>query len=76
MYIDPVMANQPDINKRILSIQVRRELYAKLSKLAKRFSLPLSVVCRRALETATEDVELTPEDYDQIKRDIEQARKG
>lgn len=69
------MPNQPDINKRILSIQVRRELYAKLSKLAKRYSLPLSTVCRRALEAATEDVGLTPADCDLIKRDIEQARR-
>lgn len=70
------MANQPDINKRILSVQVRRELYAKLAKLAAKYDLPLAVVCRQALEDATEDVELTPEDYERIRQDIIAARKG
>lgn len=72
----PDMANQPDINKRILSVQVRRELYAKLTKLAAKYDLPLSVVCRKVLEEATEDVVLTEDDYEQIKRDIARARKG
>lgn len=64
------MPNQPDKNKRILSIQIRRELYAQLSKLAKQYDLPLSVTCRKILEEAAEDVELTEEDYEKIRKDI------
>lgn len=68
------MANQPAKDKRVLSVQVKRVLYRKLQKYAASQSKPISDTCREILDKAVENIELEASDYEQIARDIANAR--
>lgn len=64
------MSNQPDINNIQRSIRVPRDLDAKIKK---RFRIDESMTVKDAyilaLQFATRNVELSPEDYEQIAQD-------
>ncbi len=70
------MSNMPDVNKRILGIQVSREMYHLLQQEAEARHLDLSVFVRMILneELLRLGAELTPEREEMIKREIEQAK--
>jgi predicted transcriptional regulator len=66
------MANQPDINNRMLSVRISRELYRKLQIQAKQMHRKFNVFVRIAIAAAVDGVTLTDEDYDQIKTERDQ----
>lgn len=70
------MSNMPDINKRILGIQVSREMYHLLQQEAEARHLDLSVFVRMILneELLRLGSVLTPEREAIIKKEIEDAK--
>lgn len=72
------MADQPDINKRVLSVRISREFYKRLQVEAKRRGMGFNEYVRHLIYEATEHVGLTKEDYEAIERererDVERAR--
>ena len=71
------MSNMPDINKRILGIQVSREMYHLLQQEAEARHLDLSVFVRMILneELLRLGSVLTPEREALIKKEIEYAQR-
>lgn len=71
------MSNMPDINKRILGIQVSREMYHLLQQEAEARHLDLSVFVRMILneELLRLGSVLTPEREALIKKEIEDAQR-
>ncbi len=69
------MSNMHDVTKRILSIQVPRELYYQLKQEAKTHKLPLAVYVRMLLSEAVLDVELTEENQQKVIKEIKNARE-
>lgn len=67
------MANQPAKDKKFISLLLKRELIAKLEKLAKHRGQTRSELIATLLEEASRSVELTPEDYERIAREIRKA---
>lgn len=68
------MANQPDSNKRVLSIRIQRDLYKRAQKKAKSLDMDLSEFVTYLLYKGASDVELTSEEVMQIAKEIEYAR--
>lgn len=70
------MSNMPDVNKRILGIQVSREMYHLLQQEAEARHLDLSVFVRMILneELLRIGAVLTPEREEMIKREIARAK--
>ena len=70
------MSNMPDINKRILGIQVSREMYHLLQQEAEARHLDLSVFVRMILneELLRLGAVLSPEREAMIKKEIEDAK--
>lgn len=68
------MPNQPSIYKRVLSIQIPRDLYHALQQEAAVHKLDLAVYVRMVLNEATLDVELTPESLAAIRDEVEEAK--
>ncbi len=71
------MSNMPDINKRILGIQVSREMYHLLQQEAEARHLDLSVFVRMILneELLRLGSVLTPEREALIKKEVEDAQR-
>ena len=71
------MSNMPDVNKRILGIQVSREMYHLLQQEAEARHLDLSVFVRMILneELLRLGSVLTPEREALIKKEIEDAQR-
>lgn len=70
------MSNMPDINKRILGIQVSREMYHLLQQEAESRKLDLSVFVRMILneELLRLGSELTEDRVALIKKELEDAQ--
>lgn len=70
------MSNMPDVNKRILGIQVSREMYHLLQQEAEARHLELSVFVRMILneELLRIGAVLTPEREAMIKKEIARAK--
>ena len=72
------MANMPDVNKVIRSIQLPLELMARLRKLAKRRRMSVSQLVNFILHEQLDRIVLREEDYAWIKQEVlknEQKRK-
>ncbi len=63
------MPNQPAKDKRVLSIQVQRNLYRKLQKLAESQNMTMSDTVRRILNNAVMDIEVVSTSYEQTNRE-------
>lgn len=63
------MPDQPDINKRVLSVRISREFYRRLQLEAKRRRMGFNEYVRHIIYEATENVELKVEDYEIIERE-------
>lgn len=70
-----VMPNQPNPEKRVMSFYISREVYYQAKRLAERHGLSLSSMIALILERECRSVELTPEDYESIAREIREARE-
>lgn len=66
------MPDQPDPDKRVLSVRVSRELYRKLQKDAKACRQPFNEYIRGILLVKTDHVALTKADYEQILKEREE----
>lgn len=69
------MSNMPDVNKRILSVMIPRDLYHQLKQEAKSKKLELAVYIRMILSEAVIDTELSQDSLDKIRKEVENARK-
>lgn len=69
------MSNMPDIRKRVLSLDVMRELYYQLVQEASEHKLPLAAYVRMILNEAMLNVELKPEFKAQIEQEVEDAKR-
>lgn len=63
------MANQRDKNKRLLGVYIEREVYLRLSKLARQKKTNVADLCRTQVERMVEKVILSPEDKKRIKEE-------
>jgi len=70
------LANQPSPYKQIIGARIPRELYVKVSILAEQQQIKISELLQLILERETQDVELTPEHYEQIAEEIRRAAAG
>ena len=75
------MPSQPSPDKQMLSVRIKRAEYLRLVKQARRNKMDLADFVRHLIQKATEDIELTPEDYEKIAADIRayinrQTRQG
>ena len=68
------MPNQPSVHKRVLSLQLPRDLYYAVKQAAEEHRLDMAVYVRMLLTEATMDVELTPESLAAIRRETAAAR--
>jgi hypothetical protein len=57
------MSNQPDINKRVLSVRVSREFYRRLQKGAKQKQMGFNEYVRWLIYNATDHIPLNKADY-------------
>lgn len=67
------MPNKPDIYKRILNLRIDRETYEKVRKLARERKCTMSDIVLRWVVEGTINVNLTPEDHEEIARQIREA---
>lgn len=70
------MANSPSPYKQIIGARIDRELYAKVQTLAQRHGIHMTELIVMILERETRDIELTPEQYEQIAKEIRAAKAG
>lgn len=70
------MPNQPSPDRAMLSLRIPRALKARLEKKAKVTNMTLSDYVVWILTRETQDVELSPDDYRKIAKEIEEARSG
>ena len=68
------MPNQPSIHKRVLSLQIPRDLFYAVRQAAEEHRLDMAVYVRMLLTEATMDVELTPESLAAIRRETAAAK--
>jgi hypothetical protein len=68
------MPNQPSIHKRVLSLQIPRDLFYAVRQAAEEHRLDMAVYIRMLLTEATMDVELTPESLAAIRRETAAAK--
>lgn len=70
------MSNMPDVNKRILGIQVSREMYHLIQQEAEARGLEMAVFVRMILneELLRIGAELSPERKELIRKEIENAK--
>lgn len=66
------MPDQPDINKRVLSVRILRETYRKLQKEAADRKMKFNEYLRHVINEATYHVDLSEEDYAIITRERNQ----
>ncbi len=67
------MPNQPSIHKRVLSLQIPRDLYYSLKQASVERRQDLAVYIRQILSEATSDVKLTQESLASIRVEEEKA---
>ena len=67
------MANQPDINKRQITVRVSREYYRRVERLAAERKMNVIDYLRWLIWKETDRIPLTKEDYDIIEREKKQA---
>lgn len=70
------MPNQPKPDSTSLGIRLPRILKRRLSRLAAQKRISLSELINEILTLATLDIELTPEDYEEIARETRKARNA
>ena len=70
----PAMPNQPSVHKRVLSLQIPRDLFYAVRQAAEEHRLDMAVYIRMLLTEATMDVELTPESLAAIRRETAAAK--
>ena len=74
------MPDQPDPNKRVLSVRIAREFYRRLQIEAQRRQMGFNEYVRFLIYKETENISLTKEDYDVIERErvasVKRARTG
>ena len=70
----PAMPNQPSVHKRVLSLQLPRDLYYAVKQAAAEHKLDLAVYVRMVLSEATIDIELTPESLAASRRETAAAK--
>lgn len=70
------MPGQRSIDKATLSVYVTRTNLARLRKLAKREGKTLTDVVNRLIFEAVGDIELEPEDYEQISKEQKEWLAG
>lgn len=70
----PAMPNQPSVHKRVLSLQIPRDLFYAVRQAAEDHRLDMAVYIRMLLTEATMDVELTPESLAAIRRETAAAK--
>lgn len=75
-YSNQQMPNQHDPRKRSLAVYISRERYYQVKRLAAREGISMSRLLEILVEQAVRDIELTPEDYEQIASEIRNARSG
>jgi hypothetical protein len=66
------MPDQPDIRNRVLSLRIPREFYQRLHHLAALRKMKFNESIRHIIYEATGKITLTKEDYEQIKREMQQ----
>lgn len=70
------MSDQRDPEKREIRTWVKEELYTKFKRLSEQRGQDMSKIIRDHIESITENIELTPEDYLLIAGEVaERARK-
>lgn len=67
------MPNQPSIHKRVLSLQIPRNLYYSLKQASVAKQLDLAVYIRQLLSEATSDIKLTKESLEAIRVEEDKA---
>jgi predicted DNA-binding protein len=65
------MSKQPDMDNRVLSVRIPRPDYRRLQKLADQSGRGFNQFLRSILRDATDGVQLTAEDYNIIKKEME-----
>lgn len=70
------MPNQHDPKKRSLAVYISRERYYQVKRLAQREGISMSRLLEILVERAVRDITLTPEDYEQIAKEIRNARSA
>ena len=71
-----VMPNQPSPDKAMLAIRLPRALKARLQKKARALGMSFSDYVVWVLTRESNDVELSPNDYRKIAKEVEEARSG
>ena len=67
------MPSQPSPSKRMISIRVPRTLYLRLTKQARQHRESMADYLRDCLQNITEDIELTPQEQEQIAHETREA---
>lgn len=70
------MPNQHDPRKRSLAVYISRERYYQVKRLAKREGISMSRLLEILVEKAVRNIILTPEDYEQIAKEIRNAQSA
>lgn len=70
------MANQHSPYRRLVAFRLTRENHKKLIKTAQQYSLSVSEFAAVIIEREIQHIELTPEDYEQIAKEIRAAKKA
>lgn len=73
--VAPDVPNQPATDRTQLCVRIPRTLKKRLEKLAKRREITLTELIELMIQRQVATVELTPNDYREIARDIERAAK-
>lgn len=69
-----VMPNQHDPAKRTLAVYLSREKYYKIKRLAAKHHISMSGLLEILIDRAVCDIELEPEDYEKIAKEIRDAK--
>ncbi len=68
------MPNQHDPRKRSLAVYILRERYYQVKRLAERMGISMTRLLEILIEKAVREIELTPEDYEQIAKEVRNAQ--
>lgn len=69
------MANQPDVEKRLIGIRISVETYYKLLRLAGGNKAEVHNVIRKILAAQVESIELTEEEREEILNEIRRNKE-
>jgi len=70
------VANQPAPDKTMFALRIPRALKVRIQKAAKHHRMSLTDFVMFVLQRETKDVELTPDDYRRIAKEIEAVKSG